>query len=90
MDRWIFLLSARTAGFSAGNLGSEGSPRLKIKIFDQKSKFAPNDPQMVWDEFGDVFSWFSAFFGWFKVPFIVKNAYSGNFEGPISRDQGGF
>ena len=90
LTRWIFLLRRQNTGVSAGNLESEGSPRLKIKIFDQNSKFAPNDPQMVWDEFGGVFLWFSAFFGWFRVPFIVKNAYSGHFERPISRDLGGF
>ena len=69
---------------------AKGRERLKIEFFDLKSKVDPNHPQMVWGHFGGVFLVFSAIFGWFDPPFIVKTAYSGHFEGPISRDLGGF
>ena len=58
---------------------------LAIWAVYEKSKFGPNYPQMVWDGFGDVFRLFSAFFFVVSGPFIVKNAYSGHFEGPITK-----
>ena len=67
----------------------EKAVKAENRLVDQNSKVVPNDPQMVWDEFGDVFSVFATFFGWFYPPFIVKNAYSGHF-GVISRDFGLF
>ena len=33
-----------------------------------------------------ILAFFRPFFGLPKPPFVVQNAYSGNFEGPISRD----
>ena len=66
------------------------SVSLTTSFFDEKSKVDPNHPQMVWYEFGGVFRVFWAYFGCFQAPLIVKNAYSGHFEGPISRDLGVF
>ena len=61
----------------------ENTVEAENRLIDKKSKVVPSDHQMVWEDFGDVsggvFSVFSTFFGLFYPPFIVKNAYSGNF-----------
>ena len=44
--------------------------------FDEKSKVAPNDPQMVWEHFGGVLLRFSAIFRDFTA--LVNPIYSEN------------
>ena len=55
----------------------EMAVKAENRLIDQKSKVVPNDPQMVWEHFGDVFGVFDLF--WVILPpSRVKNAYFGH------------
>ena len=41
----------------------EKAVKAENRLLDQKSKVVPNDPQMVWEHFGDVFRCFRPFLG---------------------------
>ena len=63
----------------------EKAVKAENRLIDQKSKVVPNDPQMVWEHFGGVFSVFSTFFGWIYPLFRVKNAYFATILVDLSR-----